>query len=296
MYDRLEESQDPDDPDLNMRTVYTDEWTVEKLEEMIKTSLAKLNIEVATESMKQKFLQSLGTLRRKASEFVRYTPIENDFLIISTKKRQANSVSAAELRSNKTVFYTDDTKNSVIDEQMEFYEEAIEPGSGFKCVPVQNPFDFKTPLNLVIADSENERKFVRDLIHVDNAWHYDKWIKSTATRFYEIDYAWKKGAHPKRGKFSPDYFIKKGALIIIVEIKGDEELREPSPENIKKNEYAVAHFDRVNTRLENEGSTLRYKFTFLTESSFNAFFQSLRDGNIENFRSELDVKLAEENQ
>lgn len=52
MYDRLEESQDPDDSDLNMRNVYTDEWTVEKLEEMIKTSLAKLNIEVATESMK----------------------------------------------------------------------------------------------------------------------------------------------------------------------------------------------------------------------------------------------------
>ena len=27
---------------------------------------------------------------------------------------------------------------------------------------------------------------------------YDAWIKPTAVRFYEIDYAWKKGEHPKR--------------------------------------------------------------------------------------------------
>lgn len=238
----------------------------------------------------------MGTLRRKASEFVRYTPIENGFLIVSTRTRQANSVSASELRSSKIVFYTDDTKNSIVDEQMQFYEEAIEPGAVFRCVPVQNQFDFKTPLNLVIADSENERKFVRDLIQVDNARHYDKWIKSTAARFYEIDYAWKKGTHPKRGKFSPDFFIRKGDLVIVVEVKGDEELREPSQENVKKNEYAVAHFERVNSLLERDGSLVRYKFTFLSEVSFNTFFQKLREDDIENFRSELDVKLKAENQ
>ena len=296
MYDRLEESQTPDDPDPEMRTSYTDEWTVEKLEIIVKASLGKLNTEVATESMKQKFLQSLGTLRRKASEFVRYTPIENKFQIISTKSRQANSVSAAELCSNKTVFYTNDTRSSINDEQLEFYEEAIEPGSGFKCVPIQNPFDFKTPLNLVIADSDNEKKFIRDLIHIDNARHYDKWVKSTAMRFYEIDYAWKKGAHPKRGKFSPDFFIKKGDLVIVVEVKGDEELREPSPENIKKNEYALAHYKRVNNCLEKGSSPVRYKFTFLSECSFSAFFQKLREGDIENFYSALDVRLIEENE
>ena len=81
---------------------------------------------------------------------------------------------------------------------------------------------------------------------------------------------------------------------MVVEIKGDEELREPSDENRKKNEYAVAHFDRINAHLEEEKSSIRYKFTFLTDRNFNKFFQSLKDRNIASFRSELDVKLSEE--
>jgi len=84
-----------------------------------------------------------------------------------------------------------------------------------------------------------------------------------------------------------------GNLILVVEIKGDEELHEPSEENRKKNEYAIAHFQRVNRHLEEEENPIRYKFNFLTKRSFNKFFQSLRDGNIEKFRSELDVKLTE---
>ena len=83
-------------------------------------------------------------------------------------------------------------------------------------------------------------------------------------------------------------------LTVVIEIKGDEELREPSDENKKKNEYALAHFERVNENLKKEGNPIRYKFTFLTERSFNIFFQSLREGKIKNFKSELDVKLAEE--
>ena len=157
-----------------------------------------------------------------------------------------------------------------------------------------NRLDFKTPLNAVIAASEPERKFIRDLIKPENAKQYDTWLKSTDARFYDIDYAWKKDEHPKRSKFNPDFFIKAGNLVIVVEIKGDEELNEPSEENRKKNEYAVAHFERVNKHLQKENSPIRYKFTFLTERSFNKFFQSLREDKITGFRSDLDVTLAEE--
>ena len=70
-------------------------------------------------------------------------------------------------------------------------------------------------------------------------------------------------------------------------------MREASEENRKKNEYAVAHFDRVNEHLTQEGSPIRYKFNFLTPKNFGAFFQYLRDGHIADYRSELDVKLEE---
>ena len=83
---------------------------------------------------------------------------------------------------------------------------------------VQNRLDFKTPLSAVIADSENERRFIRGLLETSSPPRYDAWIKSTAMRFYEIDYAWKKRNAPKRGKFSPDFFLKIGNLIQVVEV------------------------------------------------------------------------------
>ena len=266
---------------------------MERLEKIVKTSLQKLKVKKATDSMKQKFLQSLGTLRRKASENVRYTPIIDRYINFSTDQRQTDSVSAAELRSNKTIFCTDQTRNSLKDEQIEFYDEVSEPGSGYKYIAVNNRHDFKPPLNAAIADSENERRFINMLLEPENIAFYMAWLKSTSVRFYEIDYAWKKGEHPKRGKFSPDFFIKLENLILVIEIKDEEELREPSEENRKKNEFALAHFRKVNKYLKQERSDMQYKFNFLTERSFNKYFQSLRDGSISDFRSDLDVKLEE---
>lgn len=294
MFRRMQEAQDPDDAGEETSTFYTDNYPIEKLEKIVIDSLARRGLAEATEAMKQKFLQALGPLRRKTSETVRYTPIVDRYFTISTKERPTDSGSAADLRRLKTLVYSDSTRATLIDEQIEFFDEAVEPGSGYKVILVPNRHDFKTPLNAVIADSENERRFINLLLRPENIPHYEAWIKSTATRFYEIEYAWRKGDHPKRGKFSPDFFIKLADRILVVEVKDDQELREPSDENRKKNEYALAHFERVNAQLEADGSTLRYQFTFLTDRSFNVFFQHLREGNITNFRSELDVKLSEE--
>jgi len=55
MYRRLEEAQEADDPDPKRRTVYTDKFPVERLEKIVKESLAKIKAKEATESMKQNF-------------------------------------------------------------------------------------------------------------------------------------------------------------------------------------------------------------------------------------------------
>jgi len=295
MYDRFEQEDEDaaERGELDQRGRYTDIWTVEKLEEVVRQSLENIHATAATESMRQKFLQSLGTLRRRESENVRYVLNPQNYETLSTRERHADSVSAAELRSTKTLYFTDQTRDALEDEQVEFFDEVTEEGSGFKAVSVRNRHDFKTPLSAAIADSENERKFIRGLLEPANLAHYDAWIKSTATRFYEIDYAWKKRNRPKRGKFSPDFFIKIGDLIQVIEVKGDEELSEPSEENIKKNEYAIAHFAKLNEHMESEGSPVRYRFNFLSQASFNAFFQALRDGDLAGFTLELDVKLRE---
>jgi hypothetical protein len=43
-----------------------------------------------------------------------------------------------------------------------------------------------------------------------------------------------------------------------------DEIREPSPENPKKYEFATAHFNRINEYLKKQKDRLRYDFNFLT--------------------------------
>jgi len=282
-----------DVPDDSDRKYYLKQFPLDKLEEIITKSLKKSNNKVITGELRQRFLQSLGTLRRNAATVVRYDFEPTEYFVVSTKERQQESVSASSMRGggNKTYFYTEKTKETLPDEYVEFYEEVTEKGSGYKGFQVENYHDFKTPLNAVISDHDNERRFVMQLIDPANVSSIKAWIKSTAMNFYPIDYYWKKGEHPKKGSFNPDFFVEIGNLISVIEIKDDDEIKDPSPENIKKKEYADEHFEKVNKYLKDRKEKMVYKFNFLTPSDFGNYFQSIQDGSIKDFRSQLDVEL-----
>lgn len=288
------ESKDSGDP--KDRTNYTKKFPFERLVQIVKESLkqAKIKSGRITEENRQKFLQALGTLQRKKSKKVVYKLNPKALKPLNTIERQAESCSAAELRRpDKTIFYGPGCEATLADEQVEFFREVQDPDGDFSGgrVAITNSYDFKTPLNLIIADAKPERMFVRSLCERENAQVIDAWLKNTPQRFYFIEYAWKKGNTPKRGDFSPDFFIKKGNMIFVVEIKGDEEIADPSPENLKKYEYAQDHFRRLNAWLEKEGIANRYQFNFLTSKDYNKFFQKMRNNDLNGFRSELDVAL-----
>ncbi|WKZ18594.1 MAG: DEAD/DEAH box helicase family protein [Candidatus Jettenia sp. CY-1] len=298
MYRRLqsidEESKDAEDP--SDRTNYTKKFPLERIEQIVEESLKRAKIRTGriTEANKQKFLQALGTLKRKKAKRVIYKLNPKALITMNTRERHSESCSAAEIRrSDKTIFFGPDCESTIPDDQIEFFREVLDQDGDFRGgrESIENSHDFKTPLNLVIADAKPERRFVRLLCERENAQAIDAYIKNTPQRFYKIDYAWKKGEHPKRGEFSPDFFVKKGDMIFIVEIKGDEEIADPSPENIKKNEYALAHFECLNKWLEHEKLTIRYQFNFLTPKDYNRYFQKLRNNDLIGFRSELDVAL-----
>ncbi len=139
---------------------------------------------------------------------------------------------------------------------------------------VVNTSKLKSPQNIILVSHSPEKEFVFQLI--DNSDYIDSWIKSPDKNFYSIDYEyWKGGKDRVRRSFSPDFFIKidlddyistlerkgrekhleelrvlqdKGieTLIKVVEIKSDEEQDEATP---AKEEYARAHFERVNNKL-----------------------------------------------
>ena len=287
MFQRFEDLEDPED-----RAYYMNEYPIGALEAVVRRSLKETGNRVITDGMRQKFLQSLGTLQRKAAQVVRYDFDVREFLRVPCESRPQESVSASDLRRNKTLFIAERTASSIPDEARPFFDEIVEPGSGFKCYPITNDYDFKTPLNAVVANHDNERRFIRELISPANLPHIDSWMKSTDIGFYEIDYFWKKGEHPKRGRFSPDFFVNSGDLVLVVEIKDDDEIHDPAPENAKKYEYAIQHFERINAQLRADGEQTIYKFNFLTPSDYGSYFQSIRDASVEAFRSALDVELS----
>jgi len=178
------------------------------------------------------------------------------------------------------VFYPPGCESTLVDEQKEFFREVEDPDGDFRGgrEEVSKSADFKTPVNLAIADGTPERKFIRLLVARANDQKFNAWLKNTAVGFYCIEYAWKKGNKPKRGEFSPDFFIKQGNQIFVVEVKGDEEIADPSADNIKKHEYAIAHFKRLNQWLEKAKIKIRYQFNMISPKNFNAFFQKLRAG------------------
>ena len=299
MYQRLksidDESKDAKDP--KDRTNYAKKFPRSKCEEIVVTSLkpAKIKPDKITDDNRQKFLQSLGTLRRKAAKRVVYTLSPMALAPVNTSARQVESCSAAELRrGSKTVFYVPGCESTLVDEQKEFFREVMDEDGDFVPgrVPITKSSLFKTPANLVIVDAKPERTFVRELTNSDNAQKIDAWLKSTPVGFYWIEYAWKKGNRPKRGEFSPDFFIKQGDHIFVVEVKGDEEIADPSADNIKKHEYATDHFKRLNQWLEKAKISTRYQFNMISPKSYNVFFQKLRTGGVLGFRSDLDVAMT----
>jgi type III restriction enzyme len=299
MYQRLKSIDEESKSERNIRdrTKYAKKFPLAKCREIVRESLrrAKITGNRIIDDNRQKFLQALGPLRRKSAKRVIYKLSPKALVLMNTSERQDESCSAADLRrGSKTIFYTDGCEDSLVDEQREFFFEVDNEDGEFVRgrAKITSAADFKTAANLAIADATPERTFIRELARHENSQRIDGWLKNTAVGFYTIEYAWKKGEHPKRGEFSPDFFIRQGTDIFVVEIKGNEELSEPGADNIKKYEYAIAHFERVNKWLAKEGIDRRYQFNMISPKSFNPFFQKLRDRQLSGFRSDLDVVMS----
>ncbi len=179
---------------------------------------------------------------------------------------------------------------------------------------VVNTSKLKTPQNIVLVSHAPEKEFVFQLI--DNSDSIDSWIKSPDKNFYSIDYEyWKGGKDRVRRSFNPDFFIKidldeyisrlesegrqdyleelkklqddgKETIIKVVEIKSDEEQDEKTP---AKEDYAKAHFERLNTKLSalnladlesryRSDAKQHYSFDLLIPHHFPGWIADLKKG------------------
>ena len=272
-------------------TNFTDKYPLPFIRQLILASLQRIdeNEEKISADNRQRILAAFGVTQRGSAKRVRYDIAPDALQPFSTAVRQRDSVGVSALRRQDATIIWDDNSSNLSDEDTRLVLQEVLDDEGLPRSAwehVENAYHFKTPLNLVIADHKPERAFIRHLVAPENATVIDAWIKSTDTSFYPIEYAWRKGEHPKRGFFNPDFFIKKTKHILVVEIKSDEEIADPSDENKGKYKAAQEHFNTLNEQ-QNESI---YHFYFLTPTDYDAFFQFLREGKY-SFVSKLNVAL-----
>jgi len=279
--------------DLETETTnYASKYDLDWLKALIRESLRRAGEteDRVSEENRQRLYRAFNVLHRGSSKTVRYRMTPNAIIPLATSERKRDSVGVGSLRRGEATIFYDDNSLTMSDEETRVVLKTVVDDEDLPRSAIEhasNVFHFKTPLNLVIADHKPERDFVRHLIKPENAAVIDSWVKSTDQDFYPIEYAWRKGEHPKRGFFNPDFFIKVDRHVLVIEIKGDEELAEPSDENKGKYKGAVQHFQTLNA----QQSEVQYHFHFLTPTDYDTFFQFLRDRNY-SFVSRLDAALG----
>jgi len=277
--------------DMDKNTKYSDEFNRKKIRNIINESLkiiGEKNHQIS-ESNFLKTQSAFGVVYRQKTKSLRLKIEAQGLRKINTREINRNSIGIGSLRRDNTLFWDNYSINVGDEADKKLLKELIvmkEDGELIDLVKVENCYNFKTPLNLILASFRPERKFIRGLTADPTAKAIDAWIKSPDVGFYSIEYSWRKGEHPKQGSFNPDFFIKKDCDIIIVEIKMDEDL---SDENKAKLRYAKEHFDRVNSLQKEQ----RYHFKILSPVSYDLFFKALRENTYKDFISELEAKLEE---
>lgn len=276
--------------DQEAGTEYSKNFPKGKIAEIIRNSLERIKDKSGkvSETNRNQTLAAFGVIRRKGAKSLRLRIEAKDLIKINTREIKKNSLGVGALRRDCTIFYDDYSLRlgEATDRKLlkELEEDESLPRSAL--IKVENKYNFKTPLNVALASFEPERKFIRGLTSEETAKSIDAWIKSLDVGFYSIEYSWRKGEHPKQGSFNPDFFIKKGNDIVVVEIKMDNDV---SDENRAKLRYAREHFERVNDLQKEQ----RYYFKFLSPGSFDLFFKALRNGAYKDFKSELEAKLEQ---
>ena len=274
--------------DMDLGTKYSEEFNFDKVKKIIEESLKRIDgkSDRVSESNLQKTLQAFGVVYRKKAKSLRFKIEAQDLVKMNIKDIKKNSLGVGSLRRDSTIIWDDYSLSIGEAGNKKLLKELEEDESLPKkaMIKIENKYNFKTPLNVVLASYEPERKFIRGLTSENTAKAIDAWIKSLDVGFYSIEYSWRKGEHPKQGSFNPDFFLKIGDNIIVVEIKMDKDF---SDENKAKLRYAKEHFSKV-SELQKEQN---YYFKFISPGSYELFFKALRDKTYKDFKSELEAGL-----
>jgi type III restriction enzyme len=266
-----------------------------EIKDYVKESMRRVGIKsgVLTEDNANRIYSAFQTLLRTRGSTVVFERKVQAPIKQNTKELERESIAVGGVKHGATIFYSNEFEKECSPEQTEILKEIIKdeslPRSASKEV---NHYCLKTPVSVVLTKLEPERKFVESLVASKVSEKIDTWIKSRDHNFYSIEYSITSigGRHSKQHAFNPDFFLKLGDNIVVIETKADGD---DSDENEAKYRWAKQHFVILNEELKREKVKQQYFFHFLSPSSYAEFCEYLLDGRLfkGEFRSDLEDKL-----
>lgn len=211
----------------------------------------------------------------------------------NTKSIPLESVSMSQFKSNTYAFYSDEWRSELVDPIKSLVNEMIESGTYSDNMIDVDVAKFKTPLDIVFANHNNEKMFIKRLVEKSNAVLLRSWIKSRNVGFYGFGYE----SGEVGGQFNPDFILlcdcqdKDGCQVfLVVEIKDTKDV---CLKNKSKFAAAKLYFAELNSALASQSIKARYICHMLSDSSFTSFFQELQVGNVQLglFKSEFETSL-----
>lgn len=280
--------------DEELGTDYAEKFDREKLRKEIEKKLKEINDKTGmiSEKNKNRIERSYDVLKREATGTTTIKRVSEKPFQISTRDMPATSVKISEFQKNKAMIYEEKSAKFSRKEDVAWIEEAKKEAR-FENIIQANKYFYRCPLNVTILSHGNEREFSKYLIEKENAEKIEAWIKSVDKGFYKVPYFYragtaaslaKRGGHQKEANFNPDFFIKIGNDVLVVEIKGDEDVSE---ENKGKSKYAKKHFEELNKKQH----VHKYYFKFLSPQDFSPFFESIKKGTYREYISNLEAEL-----
>jgi len=288
------------------------EWTSQELETFIQNGLSDAG-QAKDFLSKQNLLllqHAFGPLfRTVGSEHPRLRRVANGLVVVEMSALISQSFSESALKENGGLWFVEGADPGFTGTDSQLWEQYRRYLTVFTEYPeaaseavkdvarrLHRASDavFKSPVNLLYASFQPEVRFVTLLL--ENAEHFDGFVKSPDQGFYTLPYSYKPAntgkTHTLNENFNPDFFllISGSNDILVVEIKSEGD---DSNRNRAKLRDGLSHFAEVNGKLAEAKEPWRYHFFFLSPEDYTAFFGRVRDRQYAGWRSGLMQALAD---
>lgn len=269
-----------------------DEFDQKTIKNIIEISLKKSGNDSITKELATRILMWFWTINRFWNKNIRYQKAPKNTIKLDIFDIWKSWVSVSNFKNWKWYLFFDENSFLFSEEKDIESLKYLEENSLRKSFKeVKNSYLFKTPFNILFASSHPENTFIDLLIDDQNESYIDAFFKSKDRGFYDFSYTWRKWEHPKIDNFNPDFFIKSGENVLVIEIKWNETSKEYSTDFIKnKAKYfqAVKHFEKLNTLLQEKWIHQKYYFHFCSPNDYKTLFRYLKNGNIHIFKSKIE--------